>query len=47
MPYLANTENTPVTHDLYQKGINLPTYYDLEKEQIEFICLTIKQLLNA
>lgn len=47
MPYLENTENTPVTHDLYQKGINLPTYYDLEKEQVKFVCDTIKGILNG
>jgi perosamine synthetase len=46
MPYLEATDKTPVTHNLYQKGINLPTYYDLTEEQVKFVCASIKSILN-
>lgn len=47
MPYLVSTDQTPVAHKLYQKGINLPTYYDLTENQVKFICKTVKKILNA
>lgn len=46
MPYLEDVDNTPVTDRVYQQGINLPTFYDLEEEQVKFVCDVIKQLLN-
>ena len=47
MPYINEEVNTPVTDALYRQGINLPTYFDLEEEQVKFICSVLKQLLNA
>jgi perosamine synthetase len=47
MPYINETTNTPVTDKVYQQGINLPTYFDLEEKQVKFICQVITQLLNA
>jgi perosamine synthetase len=47
MPFLESTDKTPVAHDLYQKGINLPTYFDLTESQVKFICITVKKILNA
>ena len=46
MPYLEQTDKTPVTHELYQKGINLPTYFDLTEEQVKFVCNSVKAILN-
>jgi perosamine synthetase len=47
MPYLKGTIETPITHQVYQKGINLPTYYDLTEDQVGFVCSVVKSLLNA
>ena len=47
MPYINESPNTPVTDKVYQQGINLPTYFDLEEKQVKFICQVITQLLNA
>jgi perosamine synthetase len=46
MPYLEQTDKTPVTHELFQKGINLPTYFDLTEEQVKFVCNSVKAILN-
>lgn len=47
MPYINEKVNTPVTNKIYQQGINLPTFFDLEEKQVRFICGVIKQLLNG
>jgi perosamine synthetase len=46
MPYINESPNTPVADSVYQQGVNLPTYFDLEEKQVEFICGVLKQLLN-
>lgn len=44
MPYLKQAD-TPVTHALSPKGLNLPTYFDLTEEEIKRICDAVKQSL--
>jgi len=34
---------TPITHKVYQRGINLPSYFDLKDREIKYICNTIKE----
>jgi perosamine synthetase len=38
--------NTPIVHDVYQKGINLPTYFDLGEEDVQSICSILKKTLS-
>jgi perosamine synthetase len=47
MPYINEVVNTPICHSIYQKGINLPTFFDLQENQVKFICETLKTLLNV
>lgn len=44
MPMYKNADN-PVTYDIYHKGINLPTYFDLTEEEVKFICEKLKELI--
>ena len=37
--------DTPITHKVYQIGLNLPSYFDITKEQVVFICSTLKEIL--
>ena len=37
--------NTPITHKVYQRGINLPSFFDVRKKEIQYICNTIKGLI--
>lgn len=37
---------TPITHSVYQKGVNLPSFYDMKDEEIEYICEIIKDILG-
>ena len=47
MPYLKESVNTPVVFDVYKKGINVPTFYDLTREQVGFICHSIVKNIHA
>ena len=38
--------NTPVAHEVYVKGINLPSFYDLEEGEVQYICDTIVDILT-
>lgn len=44
MPVYENSK-TPITHKIYQKGLNLPSYFDITKEQVDYVCTTIKELI--
>lgn len=46
MPYFNGNPETPVTFEMYKKGINLPSYIDLTEDEIIYICDTIKELLT-
>ncbi len=48
MPYIDNEGvHTPVTHKVYQQGINLPTYYDLSEDDIRFVCQTLEEVFQG
>jgi perosamine synthetase len=47
MPYLTADADTPVTHEVYKRGINLPTFFDLTKQQVDIICKAVIQNLNG
>jgi perosamine synthetase len=36
---------TPVTHKVYQRGINLPSYFDISREQVNYVCDVVKREL--
>jgi len=44
LPMYENA-NTPITHRVYQRGLNLPSYFDITKEQVEYACNQIKEIL--
>ena len=44
MPVYDNA-NTPITHKVYQRGLNLPSYFDITKEQVDYICREIKNAI--
>lgn len=44
MPMYEKTNN-PVTYSIYMKGINLPTYFDLQEEEVKYICEKLIALL--
>lgn len=45
MPYLTSAQ-TPVTHQVYQQGINLPTYFDLTEANIKRVADSLKACLH-
>ncbi len=44
---MFNTSDTPITHKIYQRGINLPSYFDIKKDEVEYIVKTIRGLLGV
>jgi perosamine synthetase len=45
MPVYENRD-TPITHKVYQRGLNLPSYFDITKEQVEYVCKIIKGVFH-
>lgn len=41
---MYKTVNTKITHEIYQKGIYLPIFFDLKDEEIDYICEIIIKL---
>jgi perosamine synthetase len=37
--------DTPITHKVFQRGINLPSYFDIKKEDVKYIIENVKELL--
>lgn len=46
MPYMTSQVHTPVTHEIYKTGINLPSYIDLTEEDISYICHHLKEIIS-
>jgi len=44
MPMFEKAD-TPIAHKVYQRGLNLPSYFDITKDQVDYVCKTIKELL--
>ena len=42
---MYTTVNAPVTKLISERGINLPCYFDITKEQVVYICKELKKLL--
>lgn len=38
--------HTPVTYQIYQKGINLPSYFDMEKRDVERVCAAVRNCME-
>ncbi len=45
MPYFE-VADTPVSHDVYQRGINLPTFFDLKDDQIDIVASALRETIN-
>jgi perosamine synthetase len=46
MPYLEQAP-TPVAHDVAQRGLNLPTYFDLTETDVAAICAIVREEWQA
>ncbi len=44
--YRSPIHETPVTHDLSYRGINLPSFVGISNEQIDYICENVIGLLE-
>lgn len=46
MPMFKRVSDNKNSYDLYYRGINLPSFYDLKKKDVEYICNKIKDYLK-
>jgi len=46
MPMYKESD-TFIVHDVYKKGLNLPTYFDLSLTEVNYICETVKAELDS
>lgn len=44
MPVYQETD-TPVTHKVSQRGLNLPSYFDITKGQVNYICEQLRGMI--
>ncbi|PCH99092.1 MAG: aminotransferase DegT [Bacteroidetes bacterium] len=42
---MYDSVDTPITHDIYQSGICLPTYFDLSEDEIKYVCNSLIELI--
>jgi perosamine synthetase len=42
---MYHKSNTPVAHRISQRGLNLPTFFNITKDDVKFICDTLKEVL--
>lgn len=45
MPMFEKAD-TPIAHKVYQRGLNLPSYFDIKREEVQYICEVIKEFLS-
>tara|TARA_B110000879_G_C11148402_1_gene503468 strand:- start:669 stop:1784 length:1116 start_codon:yes stop_codon:yes gene_type:complete len=45
MPMYANA-NTPVTHKIFQRGLNLPSYFDLTKKDVDRVVECVTEIMS-
>lgn len=45
LPMFEEKQENVISYDIFKRAINLPSYHDIEPEDIENICKTIKEVL--
>lgn len=45
MPMFEKAD-TPIAHKVYQRGLNLPSYFDITREDVQYICEVIRGFLS-
>lgn len=47
LPMFVSKPENQVSYALYSRGINMPSHYDLSREDVEFVCKVIKSYFDA
>ena len=47
LPMFEKRPANSVSYDIYERGINLPSYHDISFEDVEFVSSKIKAYLNG
>lgn len=46
MPMFKEKRENKVSYAIYERGLNLPSYFDLTWEDVRYVCETLKQLIG-
>jgi len=46
LPMFESKPANTVSYDIYSRGINLPSYHDLRKQDVEYVCSVIKKYFD-
>ena len=46
MPMFEKNEKNKIAYDIYYRGINLPSYYDITNAEIKFVCDCLKEFIK-
>ena len=46
LPMFDDKPENIISYNIYQRGINMPSHHGLTKEDIEYVCMKIKDFLN-
>jgi len=46
MPMFESNEKNKIAYDIYLRGINLPSYYDITDEEIKYVCDGLKEFIR-
>lgn len=47
LPMFKPVPENVVSYDIYERAINLPSFHDLQRAQVEFVCETIHQFISG
>ncbi|HET6995257.1 MAG TPA: DegT/DnrJ/EryC1/StrS family aminotransferase [Chitinophagaceae bacterium] len=46
LPMFTEKKENLVAYDIYNRGVNLPSYHDLTREDVEYVCSVIHQFIH-
>jgi perosamine synthetase len=46
LPVFESKPENNIAYDIYPRGVNLPSYHDLRREDVEYVCSTIRKYLD-
>lgn len=46
LPMFKEVTKNNISYDLYERGINLPAYFDLQKKEIKYVANSIMEFLS-
>jgi perosamine synthetase len=46
LPMFADKKENVIAYDLFERAINLPSYHDIKRKEVDFVCDILKNFIN-